>query len=108
MNEKIKIDTGTGYPIYDKDPSAELPYGHDFTGWLEGATIDQNATTVTVPEAPGELTKGILWFQPINHAGVWLSGGTVGVRYTCVVHLVTTDTPAKLDDRSFIIRMVEK
>lgn len=102
--------TADGKAIYEKDPDASLPYGYDFTAWLDGGNFDQGACTVTVDPA---LTEGTLWFQPSGHFGVWLSGGETPangekIEYLVTLRGVTQDSPPRIEDASFVIRMKNK
>lgn len=86
---------------FDKDPDAVLKYTRKWNKWLGTDTI---ATSVWVVE------DGITKDSDTNDttsATITLSGGTAGTEYT-VTNRITTTTSAETDDRSFIIRVVER
>ncbi len=93
--------------LLDKDPQAELPYVMDWTLWLgDSAEIDTSewfvAGDATLLIDDDEIVTGNLTTQ------VFLSGGTVG-RFVTVTNRITTDeTPARTDDRSFTLRIVQR
>lgn len=84
--------------IMTHDPQAKLDYAVDWSAWLEtGETI--SASTWTVPSGITEATPA-----PSNTgtvATIWLSGGTIGQRYTVTNHITTT--MGREDDRSLYI-----
>jgi hypothetical protein len=81
---------------YTKDPDAVLDYSVDWSSWLDDAeTVASHvviaSTGITVDsdnEAAGVVT-------------VWLSGGTVGERYTVTTRITTS--AGRTDDRSIEI-----
>ena len=88
---------------FRKDPDATLDYVWDWTDWLqEGEGISSH--TVEVPDgitldetsADGEKVKA------------WLSGGTAGETYTVTCRITTNSTPARTDDRSIRLWVVQR
>ena len=61
--------------IYQKDPSAKLLFGEDWTEWLEGATI--SSATVT---APTGITVAY-YTNSTTHISAMITGGTSGSDY---------------------------
>jgi hypothetical protein len=90
-------------PFYvTKDPSAVLDYGVDWTDWLDGDTI--STSTWTVPsgitkDSDSKTTTGTI---------IWLSGGTLGESYVLVNRIVTTNSPARTDERTIVVRIEQK
>lgn len=88
---------------FEKDPQAVLDYSVDWTDFLEtnetifssqwfnpeGITVDSNGHTDKV-------------------ATVWLSGGTLGQSYELVNRITTDNNPARVDERTIIISIVNK
>ena len=86
-----------------KDPEAVLDYSIDWTDFLESA----------------ETIFSSQWFYPTGitldsngHtdkvATAWLSGGTVGQSYELVNRITTDNDPARVDERTIIISIVNK
>lgn len=86
---------------YQKDPAATLPYGWDWSAWLEaGDTITAAAVTV-----PAGLTEEAETHDDTT-VTVWLSGGTVNENYT-VTCQITTDG-GMTDQRSIRIQVRDR
>lgn len=83
-----------------KDKDAVLDYGFDWRDWLDGDEIASSTWDV-----PTGLTAGV-----DSHEGgitkVWLSGGTVGTRYS-VTNEITT-TAGRTDQRTIKILVTER
>lgn len=91
--------------FFKKDPAAVLDYVVDWgrPGWLPtGDVIDTSDFTCADP--------GIT-IQSDDHddttATVWLAGGTAGVTYLVVNHIVTTPG-GREDDRTLYIKCIER
>jgi len=87
---------------FSKDPQATLDYVVDWAEWLdEGDSISASSWTVTsgltIENSPTFTT---------TRAVVWLSGGTVGERYTATNHIVTAS--GRADDRTLTIAIAEQ
>lgn len=88
---------------FEKDPQAVLDYSVDWTSFLETAeTIFSSQwivpTGITLAES-GHTTKV---------ATAWLSGGTLGQSYELVNRVTTNNTPARVDERTIIVTIVNK
>lgn len=83
-----------------KDPNAVLDYQIDWSTWLGADTIATSTWTV-----PTGLTKDGDT-STTTTATIWLSGGTAGVTYHIVNHIVTAG--GREDDRSIYIRVADK
>lgn len=84
-----------------KDPDAILDYGFDWSDWLaDGEVLSTSTWTV-----PAGITKDL---ESNSSTGslVWLSGGTPGVSYDCVNHVVSS--AAREDDRTLKIVVRER
>lgn len=83
---------------FTKDPDAKLDYTRDWSAWLAAAGDDTIDTSTWI--VPAGLTAGAE-SQTDTSTTIWLSGGTVGERYS-VTNRVTT-TGGRIDDRTFTI-----
>ena len=93
--------------LLDKDPNATLNYVMDWTLWLgASATIDVSewfvAGDATLLIDDDEIVTGSLTTQ------AFLSGGTAGRFVTVTNRITTNETPARTDDRSFTLRIVQR
>lgn len=85
---------------FSKDPDAVLDYAVDWSSWLvEGDTITGSEWTV----ADG-LTMDDDSFTDTS-AVIWLSGGTLGERYT-VVNRITTEQ-GRVEDQTLMFAIKE-
>lgn len=90
-----------------KDPDAVLPYGIDWTAWLEtGDAIASAAWTVTSPSGDADSIVVDSDSETDTVATAILSGGTLGNTYT-VTCRITTDN-GYIDDRSIVITVFNK
>ena len=85
---------------FEKDPDAVLDYTIKWAKYLNTDTI---ATSAWVLD--GGITKDSDT-NDTNSATIWLSSGTVGNSYT-VTNRITT-AAGRTDDRSILIKVVEK
>ena len=87
--------------IKEKDPSAVLDFGFDWSDWLaSGETIN----TVTITVSTG-LTKD----SDSESSGIvtiWLSGGTAGTSYTVACKITTS--AGRTDERSMTIMVINR
>jgi hypothetical protein len=84
-----------------KDPNAVLDYVFDWSSWLQ--------TSETISTATFTVESGITKNSESNtttNATVWLSGGTVGERYTITCRVTTNQ--GRTDDRSAIVRVADR
>lgn len=87
---------------FTKDPRAVLDYLIDWSGWLATAeTI--TASTMTVD--PAGLTVQSTSFTATT-ATVWLTGGTLGARYTVTNHITTS--AGRQDDRTVTVTVRDR
>ena len=93
-------------PWIEKDPEATLDFDVDwsvaFNSWLAGDTIASVAWTVEAG-----LTKAAE-SNSTTVAKVWLSGGTAGTTYAVTCRITTASTPARVDVRTFRVRVVQR
>ncbi len=90
---------------YDKDPDATLDYSIDWSAWLPSGDALSTATWST--SDPDLEVAGSP--APSHAAGIataWLTGGTAGQRYTVTCRVTTTG--GRVDDRSILLRCVER
>jgi hypothetical protein len=93
-----------------KDPAATLDYSGNWAGLLvAGETIV--SSTWAVDGSDAALSIGTGDYAPTfdgTSATVWLSGGTEDVTYTITNHVVTSNTPPRIDERSFSITIAPR
>lgn len=88
---------------FQKDPAATLDYSVDWTEFLDtGEAI--SASTWTVPDGITQVTTSFTDTKGI----IWLSGGTLGKSYEIVNRITTDNNPARIDERTIVILMVNK
>ena len=90
--------------IIDKDPDSTLDYTADFSTYLTAITDTIASASVIVP-------TGITLDSSTNtttSVTAWLSGGTAGTEYKITYRITTASVPARIDDRSIYVRVVEK
>jgi hypothetical protein len=83
-----------------KDPDAVNDFTVDWSAWLDTDTI---ATSVW--SSPEGMTVDLAT-NTATSATIWLSGGTIGLRYRVTNHITTT--AGREDDRTLSIRVQEK
>ena len=88
--------------FFTKDPDAALDYGIDWEDWLNGDTIA--TSTWTVPAGLTEDSDS----ATATVATVWVSGGTAGTEYVLTNRIVTTNSPARTEERSITILVTER
>lgn len=89
------------YPSVRKDPSAELPYGFDWSDWL-GEDLIQTSTWIV----PAGLTQPKPPSKDNTTTTVWLGGGDVGSCYTVTNEITTAGD--RTDQRSFRVIITER
>lgn len=104
----------------DKDPHAELDLIWDWSDWLEsGETISSAsvvASGVSVMNTPGtsssdpvvtDGTSELTGATVVDAAVVqWVEGGQVGYAAHVTCRITTSDS--RVDDRTFVLRIVER
>jgi len=91
---------------YQKDPSSKLPYGFDWTNWLDSESMPS-----------GETIASAVWTIPTGLTGtgeqigtvltkVDISGGEAGSTYTVACKVTTTG--GYITERSFEISVVQR
>jgi hypothetical protein len=99
--------TGPFYPgqTIPKDPDADLPFDVDWSEWLgDEATIaskDVSADTGITVESSAIVDTS-------TKVRIRLSGGTSGSTYNVRCRITTDETPPRIDDRSFRVRVVQR
>lgn len=83
-----------------KDPQSTLDYRFDWSAWLTTDTITTVAWTV-----PAGITQTAAT-NTTTTATIWLSGGTVGTRYTVVCRITTA--AGRIDERSLLVSVQQK
>lgn len=100
--------------IYSKDPSAVLDYKFDWANTRNGGDVsDWLAVGETIVSAIVTVDSGITkdsdsLTDTNSSVTVFLSGGTAGVSYTVACRITTNSTPARTDERSITISVVER
>lgn len=88
---------------FQKDPAATLDYSVDWTEFLEDEEVIA-ASQWTVPSGITQVTTS----YTDKKATIWLSGGTLGQTYELVNRITTDNNPARIDERTIVILMVNK
>lgn len=88
---------------FEKDPSAVLDYSVDWTDFLQEEETIASSTWVV----PTGITKGSDGSDG-KITTVWLSSGTVGKSYEIINRITTSNSPARVDERTIIICIVDK
>ena len=83
-----------------KDPQATLDYRFDWSLWLVTDTIV--SVTWTVPSGITQTAAT----NTTTTATIWLSGGSVGTKYTVACRITTT--AGRIDERSLIVSVIQK
>lgn len=103
-----------------KDPDSDEPYGFDWSDFIAelgaGSAIASSSWTITGPDATltkhdtsTSITALIDGVTVTGHfTQLYLTGGTVGRRYTVTNRIVTNNTPPVTDDRSFSVSVANR
>ncbi len=83
-----------------KDPNAVLDYQLDWSDWLVSDTISTSSWTI-----PGGIKKDSE-SKSDTVTTIWLSGGTAGISYSLVNHIITAD--GREEDRTITIKIYER
>lgn len=93
-----------------KDPDAVLDYSVSWENWLQtGEEISISAWTITGVDS--SLIEGAGLYASTNDATtttIWLSGGAAPYSYRVTNRITTDSTPPRIEDRSFIIQVIER
>lgn len=89
--------------IYVKDPDALLDFSIDWSGWLKSG---ENISTVTWTVPPG-IVEAVSTHDDTSMT-IWLSGGTAGEDYAITGSIITTASPARQDERTFLVTVRER
>lgn len=84
-----------------KDPQATLDYQVDWSGWLTGGDTISSATVTASTGLTVDRTD-----VATETVTAWVSGGSVGCRYTLVFHIVTAG--GRTDERTLTILAVQR
>lgn len=88
--------------VFIKDPNATLDYGFDWSQWLDyGETI----TDFIITNGSG-ITNVYDMSTSSGSVIVWLSGGTVGIRYPVACKITTSGS--RIDERTIKIDVRER
>lgn len=86
-----------------KDPSADKDYSWDWSDWLTSPETISTSAWSSSPEGltlhDGQVASGV--------ASTFISGGMAGKKYTVTNRIVTNSTPARTDERSFVLLVQE-
>ena len=94
---------------FKKDSGSTLDYTIDFGGWLEST---EGISAAAWSRSPNTITIGTSSYANTVSADgkrctVWLIGGANGVTYTITVNVTTNNSPARIDERSFLVQVGE-
>lgn len=86
-----------------KDPNAVLDYGFDWSDWLQSGETIVTSTWIN----PDGIT--INSSSSLSESTVaWISGGTAGKTYRLTNRVVTSNSPARTEDRTLTIEVQER
>ncbi len=93
-----------------KDPAATLDYTGSWEKLLAvGESLASSTWSIDGPDAA--LVIGVDEYAPTfgaTSATLWLSGGTEDATYTITNHVVTDNTPPRIDERSFSLTVAPR
>lgn len=81
-----------------KDPDAQLDFSVDWSDWFTG---EEEIASVTWTVETG-LTN-VTTYYTATTATIWLSGGKAGVSYKVACRITTDSSPARTDERTFVV-----
>ena len=89
--------------LFSKDPDAKLDYVLDWSAWLpSGDTISSSTWVIDIaPDSSLAIAGSPAPSNTTTTTTVWLTGGTLGQRYTLRNRIVTTG--GRTDDRSVAV-----
>jgi len=96
------MTTPTPVRSFQKDPSANLDFGFDWSEWLGSADQISSSSWVSVP---GDLALSNPDFGNLSTL-VWVSGGSDGTDYLVTNQVTTRD--GRTDERTFAISVVQR
>jgi hypothetical protein len=88
---------------FSKDPQATLDFKWDWSNWLANSEVI-SSVTITAPTGITVSNQS----NTTNTVTVWLSGGTAGVNYDVTCKITTSNTPARIDERTISITCVDR
>lgn len=106
MTTGFVTDEKTGKKTIDKDPAAILDYVEDWADWLDALpdTLAAPATvTVSGDDAALVVNSCTIVGKQVH---VWLSGGTLGVKYAVTVRINTAG--GRRDERTFYVKVKDR
>jgi len=116
MSSDFATVGGYPYKVISKDPNATLDYHVILSAWL-GANalasaawdVEAGLTLVSSSINSGSVTIDGTAYAANTVATAWLSGGTVGVTYKVRCRFTDNNSPtARIDDRTFAVRVIER
>lgn len=106
MTTGFVTDTKTGKKTIDKDPDAILDYVEDWADWLDALpdTLAAPASATVSGDDAALIVQSCTIVGKQVH--VWLTGGTVGVKYGVTIRINTAGL--RRDDRTFYVKIKER
>lgn len=109
-------DTAAPVPLAPKDPNATIDYLFDFapntngrdtngTDWLSSG---ESIASHTIVSDAGITVDSSVLADSNRSVRVWLSGGTAGNSYNVTCRITTDTVPARVEDRSIVVEVLEK
>lgn len=90
--------------FYLKDPSSQVDYALDWTGYLDGQVIAASAWSVQ-PAEPGGVIVASAGFD-LNRAAARIAGGIAGHVYSVTNQVTLSD--GSVDARSLVVRVEQR
>ncbi len=89
--------------LKSKDPSSTRSGQFDWSDWFSDAIAAIATPTVTASGPDSALVISGMQLSGTRKVNYQLAGGTLGARYTITCRIVTNETPAQTDERSFVV-----
>lgn len=95
---------------HTKDPDSTLDFTRNWKEWLEpGETIAASEWYVSGPNEALKIGSGV--YAPTKDdttTTVWLIGGTVGASYRITNKITTSNSPPRIDERTFQLKISQR
>ena len=110
MTETFVQDPATGKWSIPKDPDAVLDYVEDWTPWLDAVADSISSASVTVtsgatPASNVAVDSSIIVGKMVH---AWISGGSPGETVKVRYRVTTANSPPRIDDRTFYLKIKER
>jgi hypothetical protein len=91
-----------------KDPNATKPYAFDWSAWLGEDALIEDSEWIIVGQDDALTNDEDSVLSGSVSTQVIVSSGTANQNYMLTNRITTNETPARVDDRSIIVRVREQ